>query len=254
MNKRTYVCIEDNCNNLCKKENGRCRSCAAKKSHPKLSEEHRKKISLGLIKHNKNLTKEEKKKYISSGSGWVNCQTEEVRRKKSISAKNRTGSKNSFFGKHHTEETKNKLSIIRSEAIANGSINIKSISRGYKGYYFSEKMSAVFHYDSALEFLRMTQLDEDELVISWTKKHGIMINLSEHKRFVPDFLIEYSNKTVLEEVKGYDQNQKIKKEKMKEYCLNNELEFSWKIREDICSDIFYRAFIDDNIKERRCKK
>lgn len=81
-----------------------------------------------------------------------------------------------------------------------------------------------FGYDSSWELYKMHQLDIDEEVQYWTKKHRIHLEyfFKGKKTFhVPDFLIVYKNDDiVLEEIKGYDNKEKLlEKQKIaKEYC------------------------------------
>lgn len=75
-----------------------------------------------------------------------------------------------------------------------------------KGYYISTKTKINEYHHSSWELERMIELDNDENVIFWTKKHGFNVKY-EHdgiiKRYVPDFHIKYKNYEIVEEVKGY---------------------------------------------------
>jgi len=74
----------------------------------------------------------------------------------------------------------------------------------------------------------MQQLDNDDTVVGWTKRHKIKIKLPNGRNFVPDFLIEYKNGIlVLEETKGWDRYADLKMLAMKEYCLKNGYIFNW---------------------------
>jgi hypothetical protein len=164
----------------------------------------------------------------------------------------RWGERNPFYKKHHSEENKELFSKLRSDAISNGLFNIKTISRGYKGWYFSEKNKEKFWYDSILEKLRMVQLDNNNVVLKWTKRHGIRIKYinenKEKRNFVPDFLIYYINEktATLEEIKGYDDKNKDKKKKYMElYCKKNNLNFNWLNQNDF-NNHEYRLFLKEN--------
>lgn len=142
-----------------------------------------------------------------------------------------SGKNNPFYEKHHTNESRKLMSDKKAKLIADGFLCINNSRNSYKGFHFSTKNNEKFYYDSAFEKFRMEQLDEDDSVLLWTKKHGIKIPYEIPgkimKNFVPDFLIQYKNEKVLEEVKGYDPKKKYKKNAMKLYCENNELQFRW---------------------------
>lgn len=76
-----------------------------------------------------------------------------------------------------------------------------------RGWYTSTKTGLQEFYHSSFEFRRMQELDAEQVVLRWTKRHGITIPYLHQgitKQYVPDFLIEKSDGTVvLEEVKGY---------------------------------------------------
>ena len=48
-----------------------------------------------------------------------------IKAKESEYAKQRTGSKNSFYGKHHTEETKRKISLANKNRIPTNAYKVK---------------------------------------------------------------------------------------------------------------------------------
>lgn len=104
----------------------------------------------------------------------------------------------------------------------------KTYTQGKCGNYISLKTNVNEWYHSSWELIRMIELDEDESVKYWTKKHKICINLGNKKYYIPDFLIEFNNGTkLLEEVKGYVRNQELfelKNQKAKEYIKNNNID------------------------------
>lgn len=120
------------------------------------------------------------------------------------------GVRNPFFGKHHDEETCRRMSETRSKKIASG--ELRSGPRGRQGTYVSIKTQQVERYDSFFELLRMRMLDENVEVVSWTKKHNIQIPYvidDKRRLYVPDFYVKLSdNSTRLEEIKGYEEEQK----------------------------------------------
>ena len=163
------------------------------------------------------------------------------------------GEKNGFYGKTHSKEFKERQSQKRSEAILNGSYNFRKNNRGFKGWYFSEKNKEKFYYDSFWELLRMKMLDLDKNVISWTKRHGIKISYFKdfNHYYVPDFLVTYNDKKVLEEVKGYeDKNiKKIKLKKLKEYCKKNN--FTCSIVQHDMMENLCKLYFNKNIESLR---
>jgi hypothetical protein len=161
----------------------------------------------------------------------------------------KSGERNSFYGKTHSNITREKLSKSRSNAIANGSYNDKSNSRGYKGYYYSVKNDEEFYFDSATELLRMVKLDGDSSILKWTKNHGIILEyFKDYKRnYHPDFLITYKDGTiVLEEVKGYiNSNNEEKKKVLKKYTNKMGYKYSWVTVSDFTVGREYRNFLKD---------
>lgn len=97
-----------------------------------------------------------------------------------------------------------------------------------RGYYKNEKSKVDEYYHSSWEETLMKKLDNDVNVISWTKKHGIVIKYKHDgifKSYIPDFYVEYiDGGKVVEEVKGYIDNIevfKLKKIAAEEFCLVN---------------------------------
>jgi hypothetical protein len=96
-----------------------------------------------------------------------------------------------------------------------------------KGYYTSTKTNTKFRFDSFVELIRMNLLDNDDEVVSWTKRHGIRIKYildGVMKRYIPDFMIvKKDGSTVIEEVKGYENAKKkeCKFQALCEFCIEN---------------------------------
>jgi hypothetical protein len=103
--------------------------------------------------------------------------------------------------------------------------NNNCLGRFKHGKYVSSKTNEIEYYQSSYEYTRMVELDNDDNVVHWTKKHKIRIRLKNNKIYIPDFLITYNNATkVLEEVKGFIYNKEIfdmKVEASNEYIIKN---------------------------------
>ncbi len=135
---------------------------------------------------------------------------------------------NGMKGKRHTVEARRKMSISKTDAIANGTFNIKSNNRGRKTWYYSTKNNCLCYADSILELARMHELDADSDIVSWTKRHYIRIPYVYNNNcriYVPDFLIyNREGALILEEVKGRSSDIDLVKEvEAKNYCTCNNL-------------------------------
>jgi hypothetical protein len=170
-------------------------------------------------RHHSNETRELISRQVSARCTALSEEERQLKYSRSIS-----GEANPFYGKHHNEATRQRMSETRTRKINEGEITCGS--RGRKGTYVSTKTGAIERYDSFFELLRMQLLDADIDVISWTKKHGVIIpyvfNDSTH-RYTPDFLIDYCDSSVLEEIKGYEQEDKLcaKMDALAKYCLEH---------------------------------
>ena len=99
------------------------------------------------------------------------------------------------------------------------------------GYYISKKTNLTEFYQSFHEYKRMIELDKNNLVSFWTKKHGIRIDYNINGKiftYSPDFLIKTTDgKTIVEEVKNFNKglnfNEKIKAAKI--YCKSKKITF-----------------------------
>ncbi|HEY5236608.1 MAG TPA: NUMOD3 domain-containing DNA-binding protein [Rhabdochlamydiaceae bacterium] len=137
------------------------------------------------------------------------------------------GEKNPFFGKNHSVTSREQMSKTRATKIANGEIWAQA--HGRFGIYHSKKAGEV-RYDSSYEYVRMVTLDNDDGVVSWTKKHGIKLQyvLNDVKKFyVPDFFVVRKTNSCIEECKGYELESTIalKMNALAVYCAQNNLSF-----------------------------
>lgn len=172
----------------------------------------------------------EKNKKISSGLG-------------AISGQNRTD-ENKIIGWHHTEETKNRMSVsaknhTRTEEHAknlrDASIRLRieepwrfGQKRFKRGYCLNSSTDLLEYYASGFELAIMEKLNDDTTVEFWTKKHKITIDYEyegKNRKYLPDFYIKYKNGSiVILEAKGiiYDQGQVDKKIiAATEFCQQN---------------------------------
>ncbi len=118
------------------------------------------------------------------------------------------GHNKSFLNKHHTEYTKLKISETQSGKILTKehSENIsKGVSKCYLegrfkhkcGKFYSNKNKKSYYYRSSWEKMFMEQLENDENVEKYLYE-GFIINYelnNKIRRYLPDFLIYYKNKT-----------------------------------------------------------
>jgi len=113
---------------------------------------------------------------------------------------------------HWARDKKRKKKIIEEHSkrmsllIANGN-HTPTMNKNFVVGFYDKKDGTREYYRSSYELQRMKELDSSLDVAKWTTKHRIRIPY-EHKgikrNYIPDFLIEYRDGTViLEEVKGY---------------------------------------------------
>ncbi|AIW03424.1 endonuclease [Bacillus phage Moonbeam] len=157
---------------------------------------------------------------------------------------------NPMQGRHHSPEARAKMSKRKVDAIANGDFDIKSNNRGQKEWHLSSKSNERFHADSILELLRMIQLDQDDTVALWTKRHGIKIpyQFDGVARYTtPDFLITYKDgREVVEEVKGRITDSELaKKEATAAWCAVNGLGYKFTTQKEMNKNGEYRKFLRD---------
>lgn len=131
--------------------------------------------------------------------------------------------------------SRTKMSETRANKIASGEIKLLS---GKTGFYFSTKNNCFERYDSLYELHKMKEYDLDTSILSWTKKHKIIINYEYKdniKRYVPDFLIKKENESIIEEIKSpwshslWEELNKLKQQAAIEFCNQNNYNFSWQI-------------------------
>lgn len=151
------------------------------------------------------------------------------------------------FARIFSEETKIKMSESKSSQIANGTFDVKSNNRGRKNWYFSKKNNKKFYSDSALELMRMIQLDEDSSVLRWDKNHGIKIKYEYNGKTrltIPDFIIERIEGIEIEEVKGHlKEVELIKKDAIQRYCNENGYNFVFTTQAMMNKNGEYRSFL-----------
>jgi hypothetical protein len=100
-----------------------------------------------------------------------------------------------------------------------------------KGWYKSLKTGDEEYYHSSWGNEKMIELDANDDVIFWTKKHGFVIEYYDgdiKKRYLPDFFINDGGEKVLE-VKGYIndiENFKIKSEAALNFFKNKKIDYS----------------------------
>lgn len=140
--------------------------------------------------------------------------------------------------------------MVRKKSIANGRIP-NTNGYGTKSWYVSTKTGERVYCNSLLEKFRMIQLDADQNVKFWTKKHGIKIGYEtdRYRNYVPDFLITLiSGDRLIEEVKGRDLHAQVKYKALKVYCVSNGFGCRW-IDQAKLEQQGYRTFVE----EQRCQ-
>lgn len=161
-------------------------------------------------------------------------------RKKSNDNWKKSGGYNKWidFLKSENNPAKNKDSLKKrtktySERLANGDYNI---TNNWKTGYFETKNGAKEWFDSSYEEKRMQYYEDNN--IEWTKKHKIVIPYINESGFstyyVPDFKIEISGKTFIEEIKGWiKNNDKLKAEAGIKYCIENGFGYNFYLGEKL---------------------
>jgi hypothetical protein len=190
------------------------------------SEETKNKIS--LANRNK-IVPEETRKKISVANKGKKC-SDECRHKLSLALKGKT---TWIKGKHHSNETKNKISSKMMQRIINNN-GINLALKNYKhGWFYSEKNHCDIYYDSSWEaqsyqiLEQMSEVKYYEICkfsIDYTFKDNI------HK-YIPDILITYQDsKQEIIEVKPLcfinDKRNQAKFIVAKEYCEQNNIDFN----------------------------
>jgi hypothetical protein len=146
------------------------------------------------------------------------------------------GENNPMFGKHWTEEQKDRASIMVTDRMKNGDWNTNN-PKFVCGHYESKKMGKKLWHRSSLELRIMKCFDADPNVSSYHPE-TFPILYSKNKRYVPDFMCEYSDKTtcILEckpkfqlEIKQVQ----LKSIAAKEMCEKNDWKYEIYTLEDI---------------------
>lgn len=133
-------------------------------------------------------------------------------------------------------DTIEKMNKTKCQLIATGEITFNN--RGISGKYKSLKTGNIETFDSLNELYRMKQLDADNSVLFWTKKHGIIINYilgGKDKNYIPDLLIITNNKKTLEEIKSswtdliHKEMNTAKKAAALKFCADNNYDYNWNV-------------------------
>lgn len=125
-----------------------------------------------------------------------------------------------------------------------------------KGYVLNKTTNKDEFYHSSWEEIRMIELNDDNKIKKWTKKHNIVIEYEIDGKFfkyLPDFYIEYvDGRIIIEEVKGYIENVEIflsKMKALKNYCEKKSIEFSVNFFKNSNKYDFLIKLIDDENSE-----
>lgn len=211
VNKKNIKCL--NCNksfNVYKKSNAKycCRKCKDEyqkilfngKNNPNYGKKH-----TGMFSHNDSVKQNIRSKIINS---WKR----KDRRKKHKLFMEQYKRENGFYPMQSPISNENRINSMIKFHEENEHF---TTWRGcVRGYYMSTKTNKSEYYHSSYELIRMKQLDDDDTVINWTKRHKIIISYNDGNNFYkPDFFIEYKDKKVIEEVKGWVRNINIFRKK-----------------------------------------
>lgn len=161
--------------------------------------------------------------------------TEETKKKHSALMKIlMTGEKNPMWGKTHSDEIRNKMSAIVSQQFVDGKRQAYGKNYHQKGYIFAKKMNKDVFFRSSWEKQVIEWLDQSSTVKSFEYEPcSIQYELVEgnrtHKRhYVPDFIIEFvDNHKEMWEIKPkafFCSDKTISKEKAaKIFCSKNSI-------------------------------
>lgn len=142
------------------------------------------------------------------------------------------GSNNPNYGKTVLDRTPEQLENYSKAAIKRVKDGFVYVGMANTGFYTSMKTKIKMRYRSYYERKIMVALDYDPNV-SYYEYEPFSIKYNVCKRYIPDFLITYSDKSKkLIEIKGYVINNDIfilKNEAAKKYCEENKITFEvWK--------------------------
>jgi hypothetical protein len=158
--------------------------------------------------------------------------TEETKQKiaKSHEESPRTGDKNGMFGRNHSTESREKMSETRTDRIISGEIKI-GYTRHERGE-FIDKLNRTYSYKSSWELAMMKWLDVSETIESWQYEPCKIIywdSNGDKRRYIPDFLVKFKNErsSRMYEIKPkeflYGQSILLKSEAAKQYCSQNNI-------------------------------
>ncbi len=139
---------------------------------------------------------ETKKSNFKNGEihSWFGRKHSELSKQKSSKTRIENGKSfgvnNPMFGKFHSEKSKEQMSLSRTKNI----LDDKYDEWFNKGIYFSNKMQTEMIYRSSWEKNIFEILDKDELVISFESEPCYIPYTHEGNRhYIPDLLIEYTS-------------------------------------------------------------
>jgi hypothetical protein len=145
--------------------------------------------------------------------------------------------KYSFLGKHHSQETKDKISKVqigRPLSISHKENISKGVTKCYLegrfqhkcGSFFSKKNNKTFYFRSSWEEKFMNILEYDETVLKYDYE-SIAIKYEQNstiKRYIPDFIVFYKDGVIKmieigqKNLKFNDEKEILKIKAVKEYC------------------------------------
>jgi hypothetical protein len=105
----------------------------------------------------------------------------------------------------HSENYRDKISKANIERML-GDPTYGAYKNCKRGWYTSTKTNDAEWYHSSWERSKMEELDNNQHVNFWTKKHQYVIEYYDNgikKRYLPDFLIDYDGGQSILEIKGY---------------------------------------------------
>ena len=181
--------------------------------------------SFGRKAWNNGLTKETDERLKNLGNKISKTQKEQFKKGK----RSNKGKNNPNYGKTRDERTSEQLEKYSKAAVERVK---KGIHYGVKGIYYSEKMKKDFLYRSLYELNFMKYFDYcDEIINFYYEPVIIEYDNGEH-RYIPDFIVEYKNKTKeMIEVKSkywLKQDKETIKKEVKTaflYCKQNNMKF-----------------------------
>jgi hypothetical protein len=143
-----------------------------------------------------------------------------------------SGERNPMYGKNHSLETRQKMSEIVSSEMVAGKRQAYGKNFHKNGHVFSEKLGNEVFYRSSWEKAVVEWLDKELTVRTFTYEPFVICyklnegNREHARRYIPDFLIEYTDgRKELWEIKpaAYSESEKVKQKQLaaEEYCRAN---------------------------------